>query len=481
MSRTRLAEVMASLLGAALLVALPLAGSGSAALLDDLIATTTSTLLPDPVTSVVTPVVETVDKIAPSVLPAIAPTSPTTTSPTTTSPTTSTTMPPEDHTQPVATVAAEQPTGASDPGPSTPLANVEVKRPRASAPAAPQGSSPVAASTQIAATLPLAEALPGVLSSPVSSGPSAVAGEAAVRRELEAQFSVGGGYTRSTGLRSTAALFERLSALRLAPNQVARLMAPFPVAGRATYSDDWGLPRTGPGELARTHEGVDVFADRGTPVIASSDGTVGRMATGGLGGVSLRLVASDGTFYYYAHLDRFAPGLTDGDRVTKGRVLGFVGSTGNAAGTPAHLHYEIHPRGAAAVPPVPYLDRWLAEAGESIAMLSAAPASARSSILREELKQRATRNPIATAETDAPSSGRDLGPLRTISSNRSVGFAGLLVVLAAVAWGLRRWARLRSRPEVVNEGWVMADLAKLAAPPVDDEEAAPELVESLRR
>lgn len=465
MRRNRLGEVMASIVGAALLVILPLAGTGSASLLDDLIATTTTTLLADPVTSVVVTLTD---------LPARAPT----TSSTTTTSTTSTTMPPEDVSQ-SETTNSKPAVGGSGPDPSQPPGNAGALRSDASAPPAP-GSSPVAPPTSSAASpVPPPEAPSGVTSPPPeSSGSSTAADEAALRRELKVQLSAGGAHTRSAGIRSTAALFDRLVALRLAPNQVARLLAPFPVAGRATYGDDWGLPRTGPGELARTHEGVDLFAERGTPVIASSDGVIARMATAGSGGVSLRLVASDGTFYYYAHLDRFAPGVSDGDRVNKGRVVGFVGTSGNATGTPAHLHYEIHPRGGAAVPPVPYLDRWLAEADESVATLAAAPASGRTSILREELKQRAARNPIVAADTDGPSAGRDLGPLQTISSSRSVGFAGLLAVLAAAAWGLRRWARLRSRPEVVTEAWTMVDLAGLAVASAVDEAPVPQLVGS---
>lgn len=467
MSRTRTGEVLVAAVIAAVLVLLPLAGTGGASLLDVAIATTTTTLLPDPLDPVVTTVEDTADEIASNELLSTAPTS-----------TTSTTVPQEDGTRPETTVTDEQPADTSDPDPAQPLVATGPgpRQPVVGGPAATRGSSPVAVAAPITDHLRSPEGS-GALSPPHESSGSPAAGEAAVRREIAAQLSVGDAYTRTAGLRSTAALFERISALRLAPNQAARLLAPFPVAGPATYTDDWGLPRHGPGDVARTHKGVDVFADRGTPVIASSDGIVARMATGGLGGVSLRLVAPDGTFYYYAHLDRFAPRLAEGDRVTKGKVLGFVGNSGNAAGTPAHLHYEIHPRGGAAVPPVPFLDRWLAEAEQSVAMLTAAPPSARSSILREALAQRATTDPIGAGAVGSPA-GDDLGALQSISSTRGVGFAGLLVVLVVVAWALRRWARLRSRPEVVTEGWTMVDLAQLAAPPVDDETPSAQLAGS---
>jgi uncharacterized protein (TIGR03382 family) len=93
------------------------------------------------------------------------------------------------------------------------------------------------------------------------------------------------------------------------------------------------------------------------------DGVVERMSTTAkLGGTSLRVTLPSGTFFYYAHLDRFAPTVTEGRAVRAGEVIGFVGNTGNAASTAPHLHFEIHPRGGSAVSPVPYLDRWLAEA-----------------------------------------------------------------------------------------------------------------------
>lgn len=163
------------------------------------------------------------------------------------------------------------------------------------------------------------------------------------------------------GPRSTLEVLALLRPRGATPQLVARILSPFPVAGAAHYSNDWGAPRHGP--PAHSHAGTDIFAERGTPVIASGEGVVSRMTTTGrLGGTSLRLTTASGTYFYYAHLDRFVDGLADGDRVRTGDVIGFVGQTGNVAGTPPHLHYEVHPRGGAAVPPVPYLDRWLQEA-----------------------------------------------------------------------------------------------------------------------
>jgi len=160
------------------------------------------------------------------------------------------------------------------------------------------------------------------------------------------------------GPRSTADIVDSLGLLQARPELICQILAPFPVCGPASYSNDWGAPRHG-----HLHEGTDIFALRGTPVIASSAGVITRMSdTDLLGGTALTLTTADRTYFYYAHLDGFAPGLQQGDAVELGDVLGFAGNTGNAAGTAYHLHYEIHPLGGDPVPPVEYLDQWLADA-----------------------------------------------------------------------------------------------------------------------
>lgn len=97
-----------------------------------------------------------------------------------------------------------------------------------------------------------------------------------------------------------------------------------------------------PRGAGREHEAIDLLAPRGTPVQAATAGTVARLHTGALGGVSLYQLSRDSSrVFYYAHLDAYAGGLAEGDRVGRGDLLGFVGSTGNApAGTP-HLHFAI--------------------------------------------------------------------------------------------------------------------------------------------
>jgi murein DD-endopeptidase MepM/ murein hydrolase activator NlpD len=133
----------------------------------------------------------------------------------------------------------------------------------------------------------------------------------------------------------------------------------FPIAGPARYSHDWLYPRYGPG--FRFHLGTDVFAAYGTPVRAPVDG-VARSANGGLGGLTVKVVMPDGTYFYLAHLSGLAPGFVDGMAVSTGDVVGFVGDSGNARGGAPHLHIGIYPHGGPPIDPKPILDRFLAEA-----------------------------------------------------------------------------------------------------------------------
>jgi murein DD-endopeptidase MepM/ murein hydrolase activator NlpD len=111
----------------------------------------------------------------------------------------------------------------------------------------------------------------------------------------------------------------------------------FPVQGGGKFTNDWGAPRSG----GRKHRGTDIFAPRGTPVVAIEDGVVSRVGWNDLGGNRLWLNGK----WYYAHLDRYAPGITEGSSVKAGQVLGYVGDTGDAKGTPPHLHLGYNPRG----------------------------------------------------------------------------------------------------------------------------------------
>jgi len=113
----------------------------------------------------------------------------------------------------------------------------------------------------------------------------------------------------------------------------------------------------------RPHEAVDIMAPRGTPVYAVEDGKVAKLFLSVPGGKTIYQFDNTQTFaYYYAHLDRYAAGLTEGSSVKRGDVIGYVGNTGNASGGAPHLHFAIFRLGperqwwkGEAIDPFPYL------------------------------------------------------------------------------------------------------------------------------
>ena len=123
-------------------------------------------------------------------------------------------------------------------------------------------------------------------------------------------------------------------------NQLRGRMLAVPVLGR--YPDD--LPDTFDAGRSggRRHNATDIFAPRGTLVLSADDGVIRRLSTNALGGITIYATdPADRFVYYYAHLDRYAPGLTAGQRIRRGDVLGYVGTTGNAPPTVPHLHFQI--------------------------------------------------------------------------------------------------------------------------------------------
>lgn len=117
---------------------------------------------------------------------------------------------------------------------------------------------------------------------------------------------------------------------------------PTPVDGVAAsrIAATFGAPRG----RDRLHQGVDIFAARGTPVRSATRGIVASVRDGGLGGRQVWIVGPARERHYYAHLRDWAPGLRTGQVVEAGTLLGFVGDSGNARGTPPHLHYGIYGR-----------------------------------------------------------------------------------------------------------------------------------------
>lgn len=115
---------------------------------------------------------------------------------------------------------------------------------------------------------------------------------------------------------------------------------PVPVQGvrAGRIADTWGGARSG----GRLHQGTDIFATRGTPVLSATRGIVARIGESGIGGKHAWVLGPGGERHYYAHLDAWAPGLHQYQVLQAGDLLGVVGDTGNARGTPPHLHYGIY-------------------------------------------------------------------------------------------------------------------------------------------
>jgi murein DD-endopeptidase MepM/ murein hydrolase activator NlpD len=122
-----------------------------------------------------------------------------------------------------------------------------------------------------------------------------------------------------------------------------------PVPGTRHFTDDYGDARVG-----HRHQGNDILAPYGAPMVAVISGVIKTEYSSG-GGISVYLRGSDGNEYYYAHNSRNI--VTTGQHVKTGEVIAYVGTTGNARGGPAHVHFERHPGGGHAVDPYPFLVR----------------------------------------------------------------------------------------------------------------------------
>jgi hypothetical protein len=141
----------------------------------------------------------------------------------------------------------------------------------------------------------------------------------------------------------------------------------FPVYGPASFSDDFRAGRADTG----WHHGNDVFAPMGAPVLAVAEGTLFLVGWNTIGGNRLWLRDMQGNEFYYAHLSAYSPLAAEGRHVEAGDVIGFVGDTGDAVGTPPHLHFEIHPVELlwmaydGVINPYPYLLAWRRQADVS--------------------------------------------------------------------------------------------------------------------
>jgi murein DD-endopeptidase MepM/ murein hydrolase activator NlpD len=134
----------------------------------------------------------------------------------------------------------------------------------------------------------------------------------------------------------------------------------FPVYGPTSYIDTFGAKRAD----VTYHHGDDIFGSLGQPLVACTDGIVFSVGFNKVGGNRLWIVDKAGNQFYYAHLSALSTSAVNGAHVKAGQVVGFMGNTGDAEGTPYHLHFEIHPVSFlylgydGAVDPSPYLDAW---------------------------------------------------------------------------------------------------------------------------
>jgi murein DD-endopeptidase MepM/ murein hydrolase activator NlpD len=140
------------------------------------------------------------------------------------------------------------------------------------------------------------------------------------------------------------------SKIKRPTNAVSKSLA-FPVAGKkSNIGSFWGARRDGG---RRKHQGIDIFARKGTPVVAISDGIIVEKAHTPVGGKTLWLRSVNHNWTaYYAHLDKQK--VREGQYVRKGQVIGTVGNTGNAKTTPSHLHFGIYMANGP-VNPLPYV------------------------------------------------------------------------------------------------------------------------------
>lgn len=253
--------------------------------------------------------------------------------------------------------------------------------------------------------------------------------------------------------RSTVDILQRLATMKATPEVALAVLVPFPVIGPASYADDWAAPRFAPSTQPRS--GIDITAARGTPVIAVADGTITARRSGGADGNALVLTTGDRTQYRYAHLDSFA-GATQGQPVTAGTLLGYVGTSGDTTALPPRLNLQIRPQGGAATSPVAQLDRWLAQARTRLAALSTTDNPVLAPLVAPAPGQEVVPFGLTTAAGSgiaATLAGERRDPSRSSGLGAPEAGGTLAVLLAAVAQlatqlRLRRQRRTARDPRV---------------------------------
>ena len=216
----------------------------------------------------------------------------------------------------------------------------------------------------------------------------------------------------------------------------------FPVAGPASYTDDWLEYRSTP--TPHLHQGIDIVAPPGTPLRSPTDGVLTYSNSDPDGyGLTALVTQPDRTTFVMAHMSATVLGLASGAHVKTGQVVGFVGATGDATGP--HCHFEVHPRGGAGIDGKRLLDEWLAQALAAAPSLIAAFQDPGSS---------SAQPPVVTVPDSVPiapiSHTRNRGELSGAAALRSAGapplpvrFGGVIVGLGVAALAGRSLFRRR--------------------------------------
>ena len=256
-----------------------------------------------------------------------------------------------------------------------------------------------------------------------------------------------------TGASTTLPLLAALAPLSrygLTPLQTALIgFGHFPVAGPATYTDDWLEYRGGP--TPHLHEGIDIDASEGTPLRSPTDGVLTYSNSDPDGyGLTAIVTQPDRTTFLMAHMSATVLGLTSGTHVSTGQVVGFVGASGDATGP--HLHFEVHPLGGAGVDGKPLLDRWIRDAMAAAPALVAAFQNATSPAAQPQVAPVPVSVPAPTAHAapaGTPSHATASLPAPTWATSAGVRVVTMLLVVAAAALGaeaLRRRTRAAAAP-----------------------------------
>lgn len=173
----------------------------------------------------------------------------------------------------------------------------------------------------------------------VVRGPDAVPAAAGEPRAAAAAASKSEATTATTPALATAAPVKPAISEEAAAAHVGSLYFPVSPMDSLRLDDSFDAPRDGG---ARVHNAIDIMAPRGSAVLAVQDGQILRLSKSALGGITVYASDVEGNFvYYYAHLDRYHPGVYQGKPLMRGDTLGYVGTTGNSPKNLPHLHFQV--------------------------------------------------------------------------------------------------------------------------------------------